>query len=341
MENDILETLTHCYSSSSSLVLIMDMQWQILWTNRTCENLAKLPQQLGISESHTENSVHRFCYDGSMHECRLLCNEADGYRIAEIYPCTEETDIRLRLDTEAVTASVQAMTSACHTLRSELDALESYDQLPLLNTLIGSCYRIYRTVYLQKELDRLQGGYRRNVVFSVKAALQTLLQKCNEILRICLETDMDAPSEDIYLKGDMDEFQMAVLSAITLCCMDSDHIQRLHIELQPGDGLVCLRLHAEQTPAELPQQVCRLEDMGGGHCEGERAILSLFCRRHGGKWLLTEQAKEGAKTCSIYFRPHTGEITDLTLHSPRDLQEGRFFNKYEIMLSRIHYRRMF
>lgn len=341
MENHILETLKHCYHNSPSLVLIMDLHWQVLWSNRTYANLSDLPKQLSVSPDHTENSVHRFIYDGINHECRLLCNTVDGYRIAEIYPCAEGTDLHLRMDPDAVTASVQAMTSACFTLHHELDELALYDQVPLLNVLIGSCYRIYRMAYLQKELDRLQHDERRNDVFSVNATLRSLQRKCIEILRICMEIKGDYPKEEIFLAGDMDEFQMAFLSAVTLCCSDCDFFQRLHIELQPGDGIACLRLTAELTFGELPPQVCRAQTSEAGHFEGERAILSQFCRKHDGRWLLSEQNETGTKSCSIYFRTHTDEIGSLTLHSPRDAQEGRFYNKYEIMLSCIHYRRMF
>ncbi|MBR4101946.1 MAG: hypothetical protein IKK51_08750 [Oscillospiraceae bacterium] len=341
MENYVLETLKNCYRSSPALVLVMDLQWQVLWANRTHTNLSHLPQQLGIPEDHTEHSVHRFIYDGRNHECRLICNKKDGLRIAEIFPCTEDTDIRLRMDLDAVTASVQAMTSACCALHRELDELELYDQVPLLNTLIGSCYRIYRLAYLQKELDRLQHDERRNDLFCVNAALRSFHRKCHEILRICMEIEGEYSGEELFLSGDMDEFQMALLSAVTLCCADCDAFQVLRIELQPGDGIACLQFTAERTAMELPQQVCRVQDAGTGHYEGERAILSQFCKAHDGSWLLAEQPEKGIKSCSLYFRTHTGSTGSLTLHSPRDMQEGRFYNKYEIMLSCMHYRRMF
>lgn len=341
MDNYILKIFRNFYSNSPALVLVMDLQWQVLWSNRTYANLSHLPQQLDIPDDHTGHSVHRFCYDGRNHECRLLCNTEDGYRIAEISPCTEDADILLRMDPDAVTASVQAMTSACYTLHHELDELELYDHMSLLNTLIGSCYRIYRLAYLQKELDRLKHDERRNDVFCVNTVLRTFQKKCREILRICMEIAVDCPDEEIFLSGDMDEFQMALLSAVTLCCADCNSCQMLRIELQPGDRIACVRFTAEHTSLELPPQVCRLQNAGAGHYEGERAILSQFCKQHDGRWLLTEQSENSTKSCSIYFRTQTGNIGSLTLHSPRDIQEGRFYNKYEIMLSCIHYRRLF
>ncbi len=336
MENTILQTLIHCYQHSPSLVIIMNTDWEAIWANREYHHLLNLPLQLGIPSDHKENSVHRFIFEGTLQECRLLCNLLDGYRIAEISPCANEGHTSLRMDVDEITASVQSMTSACHALFNELNELELYDQTPLLNTMIGSCYRIYRMAYLQKEMERLQNGRRRNTIFSVNTAVRTLYQKCRDILRVCVDVTLENCDENLYLEGDMDEFMMAGLCAVTLCCRNCNHFQTLRISLTMADTAACLQVHSEQENAELPDSI-----QHSGDCEGEKAILTLFCQQHSGKWMFAEQPENKFRSCRIIFTPHSGTVDNLTLNSPRDIQEGRFYNKYETMLSCIHYRRMF
>ncbi len=341
MEDSTLKILQNCYDHSLSLVIVMDMDWQIIWSNRKHHHVQYLPQQLGIPTDHKENSTHLFTYDGILQECRLLCNPQDGYRIAEIFPHSQSERTCLQMDVDAITASVQSMTSACQALYNELDELELYDQTSLLNTMIGNCYRIYRMAYLQKELDRLQTGKRRSILFSVNTALKNLYEKCHAILRVCADVALESCSKQIYLQGDMDEFLMAALSAITLCCKKSDCYQSLQIALTAEGELACLQIRTEQTNAELPEHIRCADFVNAGDCEGERALLTLFCQQHGGKWIFAEQTEEQANICRIFFEPHSGTVSSLTLNSPHDIQEGKIYNKYATMLSCIHYRKMF
>ncbi len=341
MENTLFQALQRCYCHSSSLVLILDSSWNILWSNRACSDLDDLPEKLGIARDHSGNTVQQFLYHGISHECRLLHNREDGFRIAEIAPIPSPSRTILQMDVDAVTASVQSMTSACHALHAELDRMELYDQTPLLNVMIGNCYRIYRMAYLQKELDRLESGARRNDLFSVNTLLRNTIRKADAILHPSIEIEAELCTDECFLQGDMDEFVIAVLSAVVLCAHGCDHYQQLRIGLTQEDGMVSLQLCAEQTDAALPAELLQGQDIGAGSCEGERAILNTFCSRHNGRWLCSEQPQERTKRCTITFPAAQHDGGTLTLFSPRETQEGRFYNKYEILLSCIRFKRMF
>lgn len=336
MDDKVLQALIHCYSNHNTQVLILNAQWEVLWANRPAEGMA-LPGVLGLPADSYQNGTYHFPMEGVLYECRLLCNAEDGYRIAEITPTT--TDAVCRLDTDAITSAVQSMTAACTMLHKEMDEHDLYEHMHLLNVLIGNCYSIYRLVYLQKELDRLSGGALRSEGFSVNARLRRLYDETRKILRICAEVEADLGEDEVFLTGDSDFFSIAVLSAIVICYRDFRHYQQVRLALRHMGEDAVLSVTVAGKPAELPPGTEGMGKPENSDCDAERALLTAFCRLHEGSWMLGEQAD--SMSCTIRFRCEAKDGGNLMLFSARDQQEGSFYNKYEILLSRIHYQKRF
>ncbi len=338
MKQEILEILQHCYLHSPSIVQIMDWHWHPLWCNREGLLIDDLPRHLGVAMDYAQNATLRFSWNRSMYECRLLCNRVDGYRIAELSP-VPDYESASRMDVETIAASIQSMHSACHTLYAELEEHELYDQTPLLNILMGNCYRIYRMAFLQKEIDRLSSGKRSTRPFLVNARMKKLYDKLRSILRSCAEVELEPCTEQVCLQGDAEEFTMAMLCAILLCYRDKRHFQHIRMALIPGDGEATVRLTVTRG-AELPPNVQGMNSIDVTTDDGEKAILNLFCSAYGGRWLLAENHSEQSVCCTLTFRSNA-PTGDLVLFSPEPEREPRFYNQYETLLSRICYRNMF
>lgn len=318
----------------------MDYQWEVLWSNRQ-SSIPYLPELLGISADHASNSAHCFLQDGRYFECRLICNTEDQFRIAEIRSCGDETRIVLPMDQKSISDSVQSVTMACKTLSELLDEYDMKSDQALLNTVIGNCYRIYRTVYLQMELDRLHDNNRRTEFFRINTVLQTVWDRARQILRNFVRISLQTCEEEIYLRGDLEEFMMMVLSAITICCYGSEYEQKLTIRSETCDGMVHLFFHAEETTIELERPAQKVPIPADRGLEGEKAILRMFCGEHDGKWLFQESVQKKSRSCSVQFRASEREDDSLTLHSRRDQLESVIFNKYKIMLSCLNYQDAF
>jgi hypothetical protein len=337
MNEALLQTLSNCYRTSSSLVIIMDLQWKLLWSNRKPEGIGDLPQQLGISRNHVENSVHFLQLGGMQHECRLLCNLADGFRIAEISPAQEV----LRMDPAEISAAVHSISTACSSLHDLMKEMDCEEEEWILNAIIGSCYRLYRSAYLQNEVSRLQGGQRLHDHFCIQTVLRGAYQKIRNILRSRMQVQLNACDQPLYIQGDAEELASVILSAVVLCCNESRCFQELAITLNWQEGLAVLTFCAEETGTEPEQSAKKIQDISAGNCEAERAILNLFCHANGGSWMMLENKEEGRRTCRITIPAGDTDGGSISLCSPQVRQEDDHFGKYSVFLSCMHYRDMF
>jgi hypothetical protein len=148
---------------------------------------------------------------------------------------------------------------------------------------------------------------------------------------------MQLPAEEVYMYGDMDECTMAVLSAIVLTVRDERHIQEIELELrQQGENAV-IQITSSPTPEERTDKQLR---EGFGSLNPEKKLLNSFCGHYRGHWMIAEDQASNAVTCRLEVSC-SERGSKLELHSPRDPIESPFYNKYEILLSRMHYRDFF
>lgn len=341
MDHSQLQFLINCYHTSQSLVLIMNLRWEILWSNKP-HSVDRLPELLNISPNHAANSTHIFTMDGIPHQCRILCNLQDGFRIAEIEPSSQPMRTVLTANSDTLTKAVQAISSACSALSAsfhELDLDLQYEH-DYLNIIAGNCYSLYRTTFLQKEIDRLQNNCRRKEYFCVQHTMRTLYQQMRNILRRRIRMELECCEDMLFLNGDMDELVIAVLSAAILCIYGSAHVQKLTLSLERLEGgMAELKLTSEKTAEEIPPSSHYEQDE---MCfEGEETLIQLFCQRHNGRWLYTASPDGQSRICSLQFRTEDTNRDSLTLHSSRDKQEDAFFSKYRIMLSCIQYQNIY
>lgn len=335
MNNELLQALCNCYRSSSALVLIMDLHWNVLWSNKEPVTIGSLPTLLGISPNQTEHATHHFQLDGLPYTCRLLCNMQDGLRIAEIFPDEQP----LRLDPAEVTTAIQSISNACFVLNQTFDREQLQDQRWMLNTIMGSCYRVYRSVYLHNLTEQMRSDTQLPVTFCVQSVLRQSYAQLVRILERCMDVEMDCTTVNLYANGNPDALVSALLAAVVLCCADSTCFLSLRISLAQQDGAV-LTVSAEDTPLPL-EDVQRITDISANGAQAERMILHQFCTAHGGSWMLHTDSAQGIRSCILRFPASEEHEGSIHLESTKESTVPEYFGKHSVMLSCLHYREMF
>ncbi len=340
MEKLLFDALIDCYENSTSAVQIMDMEWNVLWSNRPELMIDNLPERLGIVPDDCTNSSHIFIWERCTYRCRLLCNVKHGYRVAEFCPELDESQ-NLRLDVDSIAHSVLSMTMLCGELNAEFEENDLYDQKGILNHMIGNCYRLYRMAFLQQEIDRLSSARRKSECFLVNMHMNTIYERIRSILRSCAQIQYSVCPEEVYLEGDPDEFIMAVLSALVLCYRPNRCFQNIDLSLRSNEQTASVQVSITRTEEELPPSKQGMNMIETSNDDGERAILNSFCQHFNGSWMIAEQKKTNSISCTITFRSLPKSRNSSILFSQRNEKESRFYNKYEILLSRIYFRNMF
>ena len=81
MKDEVLQTLKNCYAASPDMVQILDADWNTVWCNRP-SGADDLRERLMLPADHWESCTKSIVLGTDRCQCRLLCNRADGVRIA-------------------------------------------------------------------------------------------------------------------------------------------------------------------------------------------------------------------------------------------------------------------
>ena len=326
MEQNSLDLLKRCYAGSQVPVVLADESWNILWQNRPME-LGYLPKLLGIPEDHRESSVHSIRFGERCYSAQLLYDPEEGIRIITFFPAPAAT---LPMETELMSNVAHSLHSLSEALYQVFDQNELYDEMYLLSGLRGNCMRLFRPAYLQKELERCQAGLWHKEAFSVQQQLMEIHERMQRILGRTADLKLELCEEMPFVCGDIDAFQIAVLSGLVRCFHDTEHRLGIGLKLEAQERSCCITVSITPTPelrTDIHEQV---GDFGSTHAE--EMLLGRFCEACGGSFL--EGTSGETAFCQITL-PCTRKACSslMTMHGR---QEGRFFNKFEIMLARIH-----
>lgn len=327
MKEETLQLLQRCYADSREPVLLMDEEWNVVWSIHN-PGLGLLPPLLGVREDSWESCVRTLHLGEGSWECSLVCNRQDGVRIAALHQPERSV---VPMDTEVVSNAITAVNAACASLHTL-----GPDSLEPIRVITGSCMKIYRMTYLQKELERRQAGYWRREVFSVRNALISVKEHIEGVLGDLVDVELNICEEQAFLEADIGAFAAAVLSAAVICYSVPEKRQLLGITVNKPEDKLILTVSMTPTPegrrdpASIPSVF--------GTTEGELMLLDAFCREYEGRWIQYEHAD--TVLCRIDL-PAAAPSGFLTFNSPVERTEGRFFNKYEVLLARIYFRGIF
>ena len=330
MEQSALEMLKRCYAGSREPVTMLDEHWHVIWQNIPID-LGYLPKLLGIPEDSWDTCTKNTRLGSRSFTVRLLCNREDGLRIATL---SEAPAVTLPMETDLLTNVAHSIYSLTDELHRVMDENDLYDDIYLLMALRGNCMRLYRPAFLQKELERCQAGQWKREQFSVRQQLSEMQEKIRRILGRTADLTFEPGEADPYIVGDIDAFQIAVLSAMSVTFHDREHRLSISIGLTENENACTITISTAPTPELRGDTEDSLGDFGSNYPES--VLLNCFCEAMGGRWL--ESNSGDTYSCSITIP--TAQSHFSTLMSIHSRQESRFFNKYEILLAKIHLRRM-
>lgn len=324
MKDEVLEVLQRCYENSREPVLLLDEGWNIVWSVRN-PGISYLPEVIGVPADSWESCTRAFRLGENRYECSLICNAQDGVRIAVL---RQPEAFSVPLDTEVISTAISTVGAAC----SELHRIRP-ENADMLRVITGGCYKIYRLAYLQRELDRNRSGFWKKSCFQVRKALTQFRDRIENILCDTVDVEMHTESVQACLEADKDAFDIALLSAIELCYTEPEMRQELEITAEHQDDRLIFTVSMTPTPEERDDRKTRISNFGS--LDGERMLLDIFCKEYGGRWMQSRMGK--TSVCRIEL-PASDKPGILTLNAPAERSEGRFFNKYEVLLARIHFR---
>lgn len=331
MNNNVLQTLIRCYANSREPVLLLDEKWNVVWSIRD-PGIGYLPAVLGITEDSWESSTRSLRLGDIRYTCSLVCNPQDGVRIAVLH---QPDNGIVPVESDVISTAVSSINAACAALHGDLPD-EKKDQY--IRAITGNCFKIYRTTYLQKVLDRRQAGSWQAERFFARMPLMALNALLKDNLRDTTDLEFSYCDDPAYLIADLEAFTTTLLAAIAVCYREElkDKRHKLSVRMDASDGMVIITLSMTPTPEDRDDHQDRIGDFGS--VAGEKMLLDAFCKEYGGSWL---QNTTGDTTSVCLKLPAADPSVHLTLHSPQERSEGRFFNKYEILLARIRFRGFF
>ena len=330
MNKEALMVMQRLYAGSREPVLILDENWKVLWSSDGTRS-ENLPVMLGIPRGSWENVTRPLVSGEKLYTCRLSCSAQDGLRIAELTPSAQPMDLG------QLTGHLQSMLTVCTALDADLDSMGIYDERDRLNALARNILRMYRAVFLRREIERGMDGAWGDEVFCLQTALSDSFGKLPGLLRDCAEISIEPGAGNQFVKGDVKGFECAALAGMLLCITAPEKMQRITIK-------AC----AKKEKAILEISVLPLEEERGdvreqgisGPCgtAADRELLELYCGTFGIELFFA--AGSGAASCRMEI-PAITETKGISLGAPCPGGADGFFDLVPVMMARFRARKRF
>lgn len=327
MKQEALELLKRCYENSQEPVLLMDENWNVVWDIHN-PGFGYLPPLLRVHPNSWESCQKTLHFGKQRWECSLICNQQDEVRIAMLH-CPEKKAVPI--DTEVISSALTSVNAACaclHDLGPEC--------LEPVRIITGSCMKIYRMTYLQRELERQEAGFWRREPVAVRNLLISVKENIEAVLGDLVDVELDNCDGDVCLETDMDAFAATLLSMVALCYRVPEKRQKLEISADQSERKLILTVSMSPTPEDRRNLDSILSGFGG--TEGEQLLLDAFCKEYDGHWVQNTIQDTVSYRITLDAAEPSGI---LTFNSELKSMEGRFFNKYQALLARIHFRGIF
>ncbi len=321
MKDEVLQTLKNCYAASPDMVQILDADWNTVWCNRP-SGADDLRERLMLPADHWESCTKSIVLGTDRCQCRLLCNRADGVRIAMF---SKESNL---FEAGMVYDTVHHIHSVCNLLYAALDALELSDFREELDSIVRNNFKFYRTALIQETIVRLENHILENEAFSLNQVLQSLYDKTRNVLFRCADVELHCCPEKLYMRGDLDAFLSAVLSALLLCKPDMDTRASFQISLEKSGDRGILLLSAVSSGEKNRYTHRALSECAGG----EQLLIDTFSKECG---IPCQVLRNGDKLSYRMELPLCEVPSSIAFHSDPERKETPHYNKYEAILAPI------
>lgn len=328
MREEFVQALIRLYSSAEEPVYLFDREWNCLWHSAD----AAQPQELAALLRTAGGAPVRVMQGEVSYDCSCLEDPENGVRVARLSRTMQQ-------DAQAVRYVMHAVTASCQMIR---ESVEEYgaDGADQLEAIMGNVYRLYRMSYLQEALSAMSGPPEAGKSFGLCQNLRNLWQRIRNVLRHCADAAEDAlslPADgEVFLAGRPEDFDMAVLSAVTLLCSAGEeqaywHSLALSVDVQEQEAVITIT--ARKMPQERDTRLHTPE--GFGPLTQEQGLLAQYCTRMGGSYMLSDNGQTHTCRMTLPLTAH-GRTIGFSSGGIRTLEP--IFNPYEVVLARLDYR---
>ena len=332
MNQQALEFMIRLFEGSRDYVCILDADWNTVWRSVNLAQAEDLPKHLYIAEDCWDNVEAKATLGEHVCDCSLRCSREDGIRVLQIHPPTGESAV----DVHALTDILQGMITNLTAHHRFLDDDAALDQLDYFNSAAGSILRIYRMIYLSRQIERGKNGEWSGIAFSLRKTMQVLHKDMRNILRKAAHIELTDAEELLFIEGDPDAFRNAVMAAFLLCIRKPEQFQMVKLRLYREGDDACLEIRVKAESEQRREMDGQLLHFGTD--KGERELIAAYSQAFGTQFLFCDE--DDSSCCRIRSRI-TDEPKIIALHSEVERSAGGFYDDASVMLSRFCYRRYF
>ena len=327
MNQTTLETLQRLYSEDKMETVILDKDWNVIWSSCCVEGMNFLAL-LRVPKDYWENVRRPVIIGMSLFHCEILSNEEDGFRVLRLQEA--KNDI---FDKSAFTDVLQAMISTCTAMTQLLQDMDVNEFTLYPNQIMANTLRIYRMVFMEREIRRgLDGAWERST-FDGNAMMAGICRHMQNLLRQFAEVNLRCDSSPLFIIGDVRGFQCMVLTAYLLCVRHPEMNQTVNIRMQRGamHSVLTIKVkHGKRKRVDLAGQMHNF-----GNMEPEKLLLAEYCRY----FCLKPEFKEDDEEMSFRVELENSQDTSIIqMSTTASLAEQGYFNLPDVLLSRLRYR---
>lgn len=326
MNQAALNTLKRLYNGSEDWMIIVDEAWVPVWSTEET-SIPDIQKRLFMRESDWQNTIRPFSYQDTLYECHIQCSYEDGLRVLRFQPA-----LRGIYDFSMMTQIIQGMVSTCTALFQQMEDVSARDLRPYLNMLMMDILRVYRMLYLEREIERGSSGQWENASFGLLSVMRPLYEETRNLMRHFADVSFASDASALLVKGDLRAFRCAALSALLLCFRKPEYRQTICISLYSEEQNAIVLFRVTPDSRKRADQEGSIPDFGD--LRPEQLLLDRYC---GAFDIQTEFMEENDTVSCRMTIPLAKPETVIQFHSGAASAPGGFFDPVHVMLARIHF----
>jgi len=328
MDTKKLKVLKEIYGTYQDGVLIADENWNVIWSNQETK-IKNITDVLDISVDDWKTDKITNPEDGTQYTFHHW--KEDGIHLV----ICQDDPLKLILPVVKVLSSAaHTQANICRIIYRLLEELPEGDDLTLMGSLSGNCYRMHRLAHVLKGIYEQESNITEDVCFSLTAQMEDIFQNLNRMYHNYIFAVCDFETKNLFVKMDRNALVSAVLAGISVSMLEPDKFQRIEMILEETEDKTALIEISVEPEMENEQPDRRLQIKDLDAISNDKEYLNVFCKNYHCKW--KTETLENRVVFSLEI-PLCEQEKNLAMHL-NSLTDDRYFNAYTAMLSILHHR---
>ncbi len=327
MNTEKFNLLKEIYAKDKNLVMIADEKWNVIWSNQKTD-IINISNTLGLLPDDWKTDKITQPEEGIRYTFRYL--KQDGIRIVsqEIDPLKLVFPVM-----NVLTSAVQTEALNCRAIYRMMEELPEGDDLSLLGSFSGNCYRMYRLAHILREIYEIESNITEDMCFSLNAQLEEISENLELLYRRYISLECEFGEKKIFVNMEKGAFVSAILAGICVALLAPDKYQRIRIELNEEKDIAVIQITVEpEMGDEQPDRRLQIKDLEV--IANDKEYLQCFCKKYQCQWDLQTEGNNAVFSLRIPISEQK-KVLSMNLNS---LNDDNNFIAYTAMLSILHHR---